>query len=262
MCLFFSVHGSFVPSISCPAVTCLISSSPMRSTGNFAYEIKRASAFIWITRVQSGCFAPWTRERPQLNRTRPGWMLPCDVVTWVGSQWRKTWTLFLIVWTGGGLTGSRTELQFGPRVSFDARLNCPGGHVLESLAHPGHMAWSFVSDVHFHTLSLTSFCSLSSFSLKLGSCRASEKGGDFLLDKHVINLREHILSHRKITEGKISSAVTQAGPSDCCGFEWPPPAQNNLCSYSPNDLSLVMCSLLNYITFTLQRCCLTLISNN
>lgn len=228
MCLFFSVHGSFVPSRSCPAVTCLISSSPMRSTGNFAYEIKRAWAFIWITRVQSGCFAPWTRERPQLNRTRPGWMLPCDVVTWVGSQWCKHGHCFWLF--GQGAVSPGHGLNYRPRVSFDARLNCPGGHVLESLARPGHMVWSFVSDVHFHTLSPTFFCSLSSFSLKLGSCRASEKGGDFLLDKHVINLRERILSHRKITEGKISSAVTQAGPSDCCGFEWPPPVQNNLCS--------------------------------
>lgn len=47
-------------------------------------------------------------------------------------------------------------------------------------------------------------------SLKLGSCWASEKGGDFLLDKHVINLREHILSHRKITKGEMSGVVTQA----------------------------------------------------
>lgn len=45
-------------------------------------------------------------------------------------------------------------------------------------------------------------------SLKLGSCWASEKGGDFLLDKHVINLREHILSHRKITKGEMSGVVT------------------------------------------------------
>ena len=44
--------------------------------------------------------------------------------------------------------------------------------------------------------------------LKLGSRWASEKGGDFLLDKHVINLREHILSHRKITKGEMSGVVT------------------------------------------------------
>lgn len=65
-------------------------------------------------------------------------------------------------------------------------------------------------------------------SLELGSCWASEKGGDFLLDKHVINLREHILSHRKITKGEMSGVVTQAGPSDCCGLNWPPPMHNNL----------------------------------
>lgn len=74
------------------------------------------------------------------------------------------------------------------------------------------------------------------------------------MDKHVINLRERILSHRKITDGKISSAVTQAGR----GFEWPP-VQNNLCS-STNDLSLLKCGLLNYITLKLQCCCLTLIT--
>lgn len=59
---------------------------------------------------------------------------------------------------------------------------------------------------------LTQSASLSYFlslSLELGSCRASEKGGDFLSDKHVINLREHILSHRKITEGETSKVVTQ-----------------------------------------------------
>lgn len=87
---------------------------------------------------------------------------------------------------------------------------------------------------HSHFLSLTFFCSPQSFSLKLGRGGASEKGGDFLLDKHVINLREHILSHRKITEGKISGAVTQAGPSDCCGFKRPPPVQNNPCSSMSN----------------------------
>lgn len=87
-----------------------------------------------------------------------------------------------------------------------------------------------LSQTYTFSLSLAFFCSPRFFSLKLGSCGASEKGGDFLLDKHVINLREHILSHRKITEGKISGAVTQAGPSECCGFKWPPPVQNNLCS--------------------------------
>lgn len=116
------------------------------------------------------------------------------------------------------------------------------------------MAWSVASDVHVLTPSLTFFCSRSSFSLKLGSCRASEKGGDFLLDKHVINLREHILSHRKITEGKISGAVTQAGPSDCCGFKWPPPVQKRLCSSTFDEKSLFQrAGLLNAPTAVLLK---------
>lgn len=73
----------------------------------------------------------------------------------------QTWTLFLIVWTGGGLTGSLSELQFRLRVSFDAQLNCPGAHVcLEYLAHPGHMVWSFVSNLHFLPLSHLLFLTL------------------------------------------------------------------------------------------------------
>lgn len=59
----------------------------------------------------------------------------------------QTWTLFLIVWTEGGLTGSRSELQFRLRVSFDAQLNSsPGAHVC--LEH-----FAFVSNVHILTLS-------------------------------------------------------------------------------------------------------------
>lgn len=151
MRLLFSVLGSFVPSATCPAVTCLISSSPLGSTGNFAHGLKQALAFIWITRVQSGCFAPWTRERPRLNRTRPGWMLPCDVVTWVGEPMVQTWTLFLIVWTGGGPTGSRSELQLRPPGSFDAWLNCPGAHVRLEYSWPFQAMWFGVLS-HFLTL--------------------------------------------------------------------------------------------------------------
>ena len=54
----------------------------------------------------------------------------------------QTRTLFLIVWTGGGLTGSQSERQFQLRVSFDARLNWP----IQTI-------WSFVSNTHFFTLS-------------------------------------------------------------------------------------------------------------
>lgn len=94
------------------------------------------------------------------------------------------------------------------------------------------------------------------FSLKLGSCWASEKGGDFLLDKHVINLREHILSHRKITEGEMSGVVTQADPLDCCDFKPPPPTyliQNNLPTCIINKQTCPNFGHFNFLTLYLYK---------
>lgn len=145
-----------------------------------------------------------------------GWMLACDVVIWVGSLRRRHghWLLwiwqFLIVWTVGGLTGSQS-------LASRARLTPVFTSLIHSWPREHVHIEPLVEPVRFYALQITgkegTILNLRSFifflSLELGSCWASEKGGDFLLDKHVINLREHILSHRKITAGEMSGVVTQ-----------------------------------------------------
>ena len=161
-------------------------------------------------------------------------MSACDVVTWVGGprcrhgHWLPWICWIPIVWTEGELTGSQIEKEFGflvPRLmsAFTALLNSyPGEHVhlwITSVLRPYGFFFLFFFSLNKCkkelALSLSLSLSLSpslahshSSLLKLGSCWASEKGGDFLLDKHVINRREHILSHRKITKGEMSGVVT------------------------------------------------------
>lgn len=146
-----------------------------------------------------------------------GWMLACDVVIWVESLRRRHghWLLwiwqFLTVWTVGGLTGSQSwasrallTLLFHILDTFLTSRACSrratGGARAPLCFADGRQRGDHPQSALSYFLSL---------SLELGSCRASEKGGDFLLDKHVINLREHILSHRKITAGEMSEVVTQ-----------------------------------------------------
>lgn len=135
----------------------------------------------------------------------------------------------MIVWIEGDPSGSQSEREFF--LAFLTSLNAYArDHTkLEQRVYPGLFFWPFVkqkekNEHSFLSLSLSLYVSLP-FSLfppalclpllltfilspKLGSCWASEKGGNFLLDKHVINLREHILSHHKITKWEMSGFVT------------------------------------------------------
>lgn len=163
----------------------------------------------------------------------------------------QTRTLFLIVWTGGR---SHRVTEWTPESPFDGQLKCPGAHVC--LEHrPAHMVWTFLSNMHFLSLS-PSFAHSRPFSLELGSCRASEKGGDFLLDKHVINLREHILSHRKITEGENLQRCNTGGSFRLLWF-WKAPTRAEQSVLSRIQQRSRLCSrLVCWITslFKLQCC--------